>query len=83
VEALSPDELRQLTLDLLRAQTLKDLRLEELWSAGLIAAAAGHPQRAPIDPQGEGRIQFMKSVTVSLHCCFSHCLRHLSYAKKL
>jgi hypothetical protein len=29
VEALSPDELRQLTLDLLRAHSLKDLRLEE------------------------------------------------------
>ncbi|HKI32631.1 MAG TPA: DUF4351 domain-containing protein [Gemmataceae bacterium] len=29
VEALSPDELRQLTRDLLKAQSLKDLRLEE------------------------------------------------------
>jgi hypothetical protein len=29
VEALSPDELRQLTLDFVKAQSLKDLRLEE------------------------------------------------------
>jgi hypothetical protein len=29
VEALSPEELRQLTRDLLKAQSLKDLRLEE------------------------------------------------------
>jgi hypothetical protein len=29
VEALSPEDLRQLTLDLLKAQSLKDLRLED------------------------------------------------------
>ena len=29
VEALSPDELRQLTLDFVKAQSLKDLRLED------------------------------------------------------
>jgi hypothetical protein len=29
LEALSPDQLRQLTLDLLKAQSLKELRLED------------------------------------------------------
>jgi hypothetical protein len=29
VEALSPEDLRQLTLDLVKAQSLKELRLED------------------------------------------------------